>query len=89
MYIISDLSTDHLETKKQIETIRERFGEDNWLHSHAGSRVQDVLGLQRSISVPSPIKLIMGASFSRDTSTTNEEEVIHSYYWVGINSGDI
>ncbi|KAJ9593403.1 hypothetical protein L9F63_015029, partial [Diploptera punctata] len=68
-----DLSTDHLETKKQIETIREKFGEDNWLHSHAGSCVQDVLGLHKTIPVPSPIDIILGRSF--DASNTNVEKV--------------
>ncbi|PSN37569.1 hypothetical protein C0J52_12646 [Blattella germanica] len=45
-----ELSTDHLETKKQIETIRERFGKDKWLYSHAGTYVQDALGLNKTAS---------------------------------------
>lgn len=43
-----DVPQEHLETKKQVEMLRERFGEDHWLHSHAGSFVQDLLGLQKS-----------------------------------------
>ncbi|XP_075230458.1 uncharacterized protein LOC142329667 isoform X3 [Lycorma delicatula] len=39
---------EHLETKKQVEVLRQRFGEDHWLHSHAGSFVQDLLGLQKT-----------------------------------------
>lgn len=50
------LSADHLETKKQIETLRERFGEENWLHSQAGLCVQDLLGLHRAVTTPSPAK---------------------------------
>lgn len=38
-------STDHLETKRKIEILRETFGEDNWLHRQGGSCLQDVLGL--------------------------------------------
>ncbi|KDR23218.1 serine/threonine-protein kinase 11-interacting protein [Zootermopsis nevadensis] len=49
-------SIDHLETKKQIETLRERFGEENWLHSQAGLCVQDLLGLHRAVTTPSPAK---------------------------------
>jgi hypothetical protein len=51
--LCTDLSTEHLETKKQIETLRERFGEENWLHSHAGSCVQDLLGLHNTATVSS------------------------------------
>ncbi|XP_067012094.2 serine/threonine-protein kinase 11-interacting protein isoform X2 [Anabrus simplex] len=40
-----ETSYDHLETKRQIETLRERFGEDKWLVERGGSCVQDVLGL--------------------------------------------
>jgi hypothetical protein len=53
-FFFSDLSTEHLETKKQIETLRERFGEENWLHSHAGSCVQDLLGLHKTVTASSP-----------------------------------
>jgi len=55
--LCTDLSTEHLETKKQIETLRERFGEENWLHSHAGSCVQDLLGLHKTMTVSSPTLL--------------------------------
>lgn len=49
-----DQSTEHLETKKKIENLRERFGEENWLHNLAGSYVKDILGLPNHNS-PSPI----------------------------------
>lgn len=39
--------SEHLTTKKQIESVREMFGEDNWLHSHAGSYVQDIMGIKQ------------------------------------------
>jgi len=41
------LKSEHLSTKKKIENVREMFGEDNWLHSHAGSYVQDILGIKQ------------------------------------------
>lgn len=36
---------DHLETKKQIVALREKFGEENWLINHAGNVVQNIMGL--------------------------------------------
>jgi len=44
---IEILKSEHLSTKKKIENVREMFGEDNWLHSHAGSYVQDILGIKQ------------------------------------------
>lgn len=41
------MKSEHLTTKKQIESVREMFGEENWLHSHAGSYVQDILGIKQ------------------------------------------
>ncbi|XP_006617649.1 serine/threonine-protein kinase 11-interacting protein isoform X1 [Apis dorsata] len=41
-------SKGHLETKKQILEIRKKYGEDKWLSSHAGTFVQDIMGLQPS-----------------------------------------
>jgi hypothetical protein len=67
-YILcTDLSTEHLETKKQIETLREKFGEENWLHSHAGSCVQDLLGLHRTVTVSSPT--VLTAAYNVKTVT--------------------
>jgi len=37
---------DYLETKKRILALREKYGEDNWLRNHAGTSVQDIMGLQ-------------------------------------------
>lgn len=42
---------DHLEIKKRIAALREKFGENDWLHSHAGTFVQDIMGLERSTGV--------------------------------------
>ncbi|XP_076624438.1 serine/threonine-protein kinase 11-interacting protein isoform X2 [Colletes latitarsis] len=42
----SESSKDHLETKKQILALRNKFGEDEWLSSYAGTIVQDITGLQ-------------------------------------------
>lgn len=71
-YILcTDLSTEHLETKKQIETLRERFGEENWLHSHAGSCVQDLLGLHRTMNVSSPTLLTAASNVKTVTLSQN------------------
>lgn len=65
--LCTDLSTEHLETKKQIEILRERFGEENWLHSHAGSCVQDLLGLHKTMTASSPT-LLTAASNVKTTA---------------------
>ncbi|XP_012234632.1 serine/threonine-protein kinase 11-interacting protein isoform X2 [Linepithema humile] len=39
-------SQNHLETKKRILALREKFGKANWLSSHAGTFIQDIMGLQ-------------------------------------------
>lgn len=45
-------SIEHLSTKRQIEDLREKYG-DYWLHSKGGSsHVQDVLGMEKT---PIPI----------------------------------
>lgn len=72
-----DVPQEHLETKKQVEMLRERFGEDHWLHSHAGSFVQDLLGLQKSTgstvltSTPYQTEFVSG---SPQKSTTLEQK---------------
>ncbi|XP_018055081.1 PREDICTED: serine/threonine-protein kinase 11-interacting protein isoform X1 [Atta colombica] len=38
-------SKDYLEIKKRILGLREKFGENNWLSSHAGTSVQHIMGL--------------------------------------------
>ncbi|XP_057325391.1 LOW QUALITY PROTEIN: serine/threonine-protein kinase 11-interacting protein [Microplitis mediator] len=43
---VLETSMDHLETKKKILELREKFGGD-WLRSHAGSVVQDIMGLDK------------------------------------------
>ncbi|XP_043287960.1 serine/threonine-protein kinase 11-interacting protein isoform X2 [Venturia canescens] len=44
-----ETSADHLETKKQILALRAKFGDEKWLVSDAGSFVQDIMGLERSV----------------------------------------
>lgn len=39
---------DHLETKKQIESLRKQYG-DGWLHSQGASMVHDVLGIKNEM----------------------------------------
>lgn len=45
-------SKDYLETKKRILDLREKFGENNWLSSHAGAFVQDIMGLRSASQLP-------------------------------------
>ncbi|XP_015179281.1 PREDICTED: serine/threonine-protein kinase 11-interacting protein isoform X2 [Polistes dominula] len=59
------LSSSHLETKKQILALREKFGKVNWLSSQAGSFVQDIMGLQS----PSPT-----INYLVDTNSTLSED---------------
>lgn len=48
LFIFLESSKDYLETKKRILDLREKFGENNWLSSHAGTFVQDIMGLHPS-----------------------------------------
>jgi len=45
LFIVSESSKDYLEIKKRILGLREKFGENNWLSSHAGTSVQHIMGL--------------------------------------------
>ncbi|XP_018393306.1 PREDICTED: serine/threonine-protein kinase 11-interacting protein isoform X1 [Cyphomyrmex costatus] len=45
-------SKDYLETKKRILDLRAKFGENNWLSSHAGTFVQHIMGLQSASESP-------------------------------------
>lgn len=85
--LCTDLSTEHLETKKQIETLRERFGEENWLHSHAGSCVQDLLGLHKTMTVSSPTLLtaastVRTASLPENVATATEVQPVFTHHAV-------
>ncbi|XP_050056427.1 uncharacterized protein LOC114132536 isoform X2 [Aphis gossypii] len=75
------LKSEHLTTKKKIENVREMFGEDNWLHSHAGSYVQDILGIKQqsdneSFSEEVPVDQIIEDSNSKSHDLSNEKECI-------------
>ncbi|KOC68415.1 Serine/threonine-protein kinase 11-interacting protein [Habropoda laboriosa] len=50
----SGTSKDHLETKEQILELREKYGEDKWLSSYAGTFVQNIMGLPLSSTVLTP-----------------------------------
>lgn len=66
-----ETSKDHLETKKQILAVRQRYGEDNWLSSHAGTFLQDIMGLQPSsypiLTPESTIKHLSSTDTMRST----------------------
>ncbi|CAI6367244.1 unnamed protein product [Macrosiphum euphorbiae] len=75
------LKSEHLSTKKKIENVREMFGEDNWLHSHAGSYVQDILGIKQqsgneSFSNEVPEEQIIEDSNSESNDLTDQKEGI-------------
>ncbi|XP_032680725.1 serine/threonine-protein kinase 11-interacting protein isoform X2 [Odontomachus brunneus] len=68
-----ETSTDHLETKKRMLALREKFGEDNWLSSHAGTFVQDIMGLQSvSQSATLPVTKIQTLADINVTSSLHE-----------------
>lgn len=48
-------SNEHLQLKKQLEQLREEYGE-SWLHRHSGSIVQDVLGFEKTLLSSTPIR---------------------------------
>lgn len=50
-----DASTEHLETKRRVESLRQMFGHDNWLHSQGGTFLQDVLGLPPTATTASAL----------------------------------
>ncbi|XP_015373187.1 PREDICTED: uncharacterized protein LOC107168329 [Diuraphis noxia] len=77
------LKSEHLSTKKKIENVREMFGEDNWLHSHAGSYVQDILGIKQqsenesfSEEVPVQAEKVIDDSYSKSNDLTDKKEDI-------------
>lgn len=46
-----DYNRDHLETKKQIESLREQYGSD-WLQNQSGEMLQSVVGFETSRASP-------------------------------------
>lgn len=75
------LKSEHLTTKKKIENVREMFGEDNWLHSHAGSYVQDILGIKQqseneSFTEEVPVEQIIEDSNSKSHDLSDKMEGI-------------
>ncbi|XP_047100652.1 actin cytoskeleton-regulatory complex protein PAN1 [Schistocerca piceifrons] len=50
-----DLNAEHLETKRRVESLRQMFGHDNWLHSQGGTFLQDVLGLPPTAATASAL----------------------------------
>lgn len=52
-------SNEHLRLKKQVEQLREEYGE-SWLNRHSGSVVQDVLGFEKSLLSSTPVDRFEG-----------------------------
>lgn len=76
-----ETSTEHLETKKQIETLREKYGEQ-WLQSVGGSLVQDVLGKFIYFLSREWIKSVILATNSYTKVKRNEAYYRESLYFV-------
>ncbi|XP_014477087.1 PREDICTED: serine/threonine-protein kinase 11-interacting protein isoform X2 [Dinoponera quadriceps] len=65
-----EASADHLETKKRMLALRKKFGEDNWLSSHAGTFVQDIMGLH-SVSQPATLPATRMKTLATDINVTS------------------
>lgn len=51
---------DHLEIKRQILALREKYGEENWLSNHSGQCVQNIMGMEIP---PVEVETIMSSTF--------------------------
>ncbi|XP_025267843.1 serine/threonine-protein kinase 11-interacting protein isoform X2 [Camponotus floridanus] len=70
-------SKDHLEIKKRILDLREKFGENNWLNSHAGTSVQDIMGLHcEQFTTSQMFKTLADIN----TSTSLHNNLIHTMF---------
>ncbi|XP_046828648.1 uncharacterized protein LOC124428534 isoform X1 [Vespa crabro] len=89
------LSSSHLETKKQMLALREKFGEVHWLTSQAGTFVQDIMGLQSSSTIKyhdntnlisfEDNRDLISSIENKDLDYTNSENVINH---IGVNCKD-
>ncbi|XP_072763614.1 serine/threonine-protein kinase 11-interacting protein isoform X2 [Anoplolepis gracilipes] len=70
-------SKDHLETKKRILDLREKFGEINWLSSHAGTSVQDIMGLR---SEQFPTSQMFQIVVDINTASSLHDNLIHTIF---------
>lgn len=78
---------EHLKTMKQIEDLREEYG-DSWLQFQSASKVQDVMGIQAPVRVTplttteqkleSMFNLDMTMNTSRELSSTPIQQFRHS-----------
>lgn len=50
IFLLIESSGEHLQTKRQLETVKAHFKED-WLRAQAGSAVQELMGLQPSSAI--------------------------------------
>ncbi|XP_057664337.1 serine/threonine-protein kinase 11-interacting protein [Diorhabda carinulata] len=76
-------SSQHLEIKRQVEKLREEYGEA-WLYQHSGLIVQDVLGLDKATILSStPIEQVIPINTTQesdDISTFNEDSSTNENY---------
>lgn len=64
---------DHLETKKQIEELRNKYG-DSWLHSHGASKVHSVIGIS------SPVASSANGSYFKAGPPETTEQLIENFF---------
>lgn len=72
-------SIEHLETKRQIKELREKYGE-SWLQQQAGSQLQEALGLEKT---PMPVTsspyeaefLLHAKEFHSETNNKEKAEI--------------
>lgn len=67
------LSGEHLDAKRQIEQLKKEYGED-WLKSQAGSLVQDVLGIEKSLLSSTPYDSPIEYAVAEELSSQEEPE---------------
>jgi len=66
-----------LEIKKRILDLREKFGENNWLNSHSGTSVQDIMGLHcEQFTTSQMFKTLADIN----TSTSLHNNLIHTMF---------
>ena len=46
-FFSTDDNREHLETKRQVEELRRKYGEDDWLQGEGGDKLNEVLGIKR------------------------------------------
>lgn len=96
--IILEGNKDHLETKKQIESLRKQYG-DGWLHRRGATMVHGVLGIEherieKSTSCEQIIQSMLEDTIAAlpenvDTSTPNKLSSQNTSLNVGLSTNEV